>query len=177
MCGYRGGLLRLPGALTPRQNREVLSWACSQKKTTANTELNAFLGVGTEYRGKLDFVGTVRIDGRFEGEISTDGDLILGRKASIHGTVRVGRLTSCGEIQGDVVVKEQAVFEKTSTLNGSLSTPSLVVEKGALVEGRIIMSGGTATDAKPKIVSADFRSKSAVKEEEPVAKTGSDTGK
>ena len=42
-----------------------------------HSELNAFLGVGTEYRGKLDFVGTVRIDGQFEGEISTDGDLIL----------------------------------------------------------------------------------------------------
>ncbi len=69
------------------------------KKKSDNSELNAFLGVGTEYRGKLDFVGTVRIDGRFEGEISTDGDLILGRKASITGTVKVGRLTSCGRIE------------------------------------------------------------------------------
>lgn len=154
------------------------------KKNTANTELNAFLGVGTEYRGKLDFVGAVRIDGHFEGEISTDGDLILGRKAFIQGTVRVGRLTSCGKIRGDVQVKEQAVFEKTSILNGSLSTPSLVVEKGAVVEGRIIMAAGGATGAKPKIVAANFRSKSAFKEEdlvtneeEPVARTGSDAGK
>ncbi|MBG0791783.1 MAG: polymer-forming cytoskeletal protein [Desulfovibrionaceae bacterium] len=149
------------------------------KKKKDNTELNAFLGVGTEYRGKLDFVGTVRIDGRFEGEISTDGDLILGRKASVCGTVRVGRLTSCGEIQGDVFVKEQAVFEKTSTLKGSLSTPSLVVEKGAVVEGSISMTGqAEQSPAKPKIVSADFGGKpAAVKDEDPVAKTGSDTGK
>ncbi len=149
------------------------------KKTTDNTELNAFLGVGTEYRGKLDFVGTVRIDGRFEGEISTDGDLILGRKASIEGIVRVGRLTSCGEIQGDVYVKERAVFEKTSVLNGSLNTPTLVVEKGAVVEGRIVMTGAAAKAEAPKIVSANFGARPAETKEEkdPVAKTGSDAGK
>ncbi|BDQ33943.1 bactofilin family protein [Pseudodesulfovibrio portus] len=147
------------------------------KKTKDNTELNAFLGVGTEYRGKLDFVGTVRIDGRFDGEISTDGDLILGRKACICGTVRVGRLTSCGEIRGDVYVKEQAVFEKTSTLNGSLNSPSLVVEKGAIVEGTITMTGAAVPAAKPKIVAADFGGKPAANGTTPVAKTGSDTGK
>lgn len=148
----------------------------SGKKQKDNSELNAFLGVGTEYRGKLDFVGTVRIDGRFEGEISTDGDLILGRKASIEGTVRVGRLTSCGEIRGDVYVKESAVFEKTSVLNGSLNTPVLVVERGAVVEGAISMTTGGEAASPTKVVSANFggaQTKPAAKEPE-VAKTGSD---
>ena len=146
------------------------------KKKNENSELNAFLGVGTEYRGKLDFVGTVRIDGRFEGEISTDGDLILGRKAFIKGTVLVGRLVSCGSIEGDVVVKERAVLEKTSTLTGSLSTPVLVVEKGAIVEGNIVMSK-EGTSAMPKIVSADLGGNSeqnVITSEAVVAKTGSD---
>ena len=148
----------------------------SKKQKQDNTELNAFLGVGTEYRGKLDFVGTVRIDGRFEGEISTDGDLILGRKAFIEGTVRVGRLTSCGEIRGDVHVKETAVFEKTSVLNGSLSTPVLVVEQGAIVQGTIAMVAGARPAASgTKVVTANFgaQAKPAAKESV-VAKTGSD---
>ncbi|MGE4423892.1 MAG: polymer-forming cytoskeletal protein [Pseudodesulfovibrio sp.] len=148
----------------------------SGKKTKENSELNAFLGVGTEYKGKLDFVGTVRIDGRFEGEISTEGVLILGRKAFIEGTVRVGQLNSCGEILGSVLVKEKAVFEKTSVLKGSLDTPVLVVEKGAVVEGTVRMTKGAAVETKPKIVSANFGGgsiKPAARELE-VAKTGSD---
>ncbi len=147
-----------------------------KSKKSDNSELNAFLGVGTEYRGKLDFVGTVRIDGRFEGEIVTDGDLILGRKASVTGTVKVGRLTSCGRIKGDVVVKERSVLEKTSVLNGSLNTPILVVEKGAIIEGSVIMtSEGEA--ARSKVVSADFGTKSTLtngQADDDVAKTGSD---
>ena len=146
----------------------------SGKKAKETTELNAFLGVGTEYRGKLDFVGTVRIDGRFEGEISTDGVLILGRKASIEGVVRVGQLNSCGEIHGEVRVKEKAVFEKTSVLKGSLDTPVLVVEKGAVVEGTIIMTKGAVTTANPKVVSANFGGAKPAARELEVAKTGSD---
>ncbi|QGY39703.1 polymer-forming cytoskeletal protein [Pseudodesulfovibrio cashew] len=143
-------------------------------KQSDNTELNAFLGVGTEYKGKLDFVGTVRIDGQFEGEISTDGDLILGRKASIIGKIRVGRLTSCGRIEGEVTVKERAVLEKTSVLNGSLSTPALVVEQGAVMEGNIVMTKeGVAAGAK--VVAADFGAKATRDDapETPIAKTGS----
>jgi len=148
----------------------------SSKKTKNNNELNAFLGVGTEYKGKLDFIGTVRIDGRFEGEISTEGVLILGRKAHIEGTVRVGQLNSCGEILGEVHVQDKAVFEKTSVLKGSLDTKVLVVENGAVVEGTINMIEGAAAEAKPKIVSANFgggNSKPAARELE-IAKTGSD---
>lgn len=144
------------------------------KKKSNDSELNAFLGVGTEYRGKLDFVGTVRIDGQFEGEISTDGDLILGRKASVKGTVCVGRLTSCGQIKGDVTVQERTVLEKTSVLEGTLSTPVLVVEKGAVVEGGITMSKAE-TAARPKVVAADFGGKPQADEKsDGIAKTGSD---
>jgi len=141
------------------------------KKKNAEAELNAFLGVGTEYRGKLDFVGAVRIDGRFEGEIHTDGDLILGRKATVTGTVNVGRLTSCGQIRGDVTVKERTVLEKTSVLEGSLSTPVLVVEQGAIIEGSVIMTKDVAA-TRPKVVSADFGGRGQA--EPVIARTGSD---
>lgn len=123
-------------------------------------ELNAFLGVGTEYRGKLDFVGTVRIDGSFEGEISTDGTLVLGREASIKGIVRVGELNSCGRIVGDVEVRGKAVLQKTSALEGSLVSEKLVVEQGAVLDGSISMVGSGAGSgiASPttNVVRADF---------------------
>ncbi|WP_147819883.1 bactofilin family protein [Salidesulfovibrio onnuriiensis] len=122
-------------------------------------ELNAFLGVGTEYRGKLDFVGTVRIDGSFEGEISTDGTLVLGREATIKGTVRVGELSSCGKILGDVAVQGKAVLQQTSTLEGSLVAEKLVVEQGAVLQGDISMTGGfvrTVAPSADNVVRADF---------------------
>ncbi len=120
-------------------------------------ELNAFLGVGTEYRGKLDFVGTVRIDGSFEGEISTDGTLVLGREASIKGIVRVGELNSCGRIVGDVEVCGKATLQKTSILEGSLVAEKLAVEQGAVLDGSISMTGGAVKMAPiTNVLRADF---------------------
>src|SRR5947209_13636756 len=47
--------------------------------TPADSALNALLGRGSEFDGKLSFEGTVRIDGTFTGEISTNDMLIIGR--------------------------------------------------------------------------------------------------
>lgn len=107
----------------------------------SSNELNAFLGAGTEYRGRLDFVGTVRIDGLFHGEISSDGTLVLGKDAVIKGQIEIGTLISNGQIFGDVSASIKAVMQKHSTLDGSLRTPALVVEEGATIEGDVEMSG------------------------------------
>lgn len=131
----------------------LFSKKTSETESYSN-ELNAFLGAGTEYRGKLDFVGTVRIDGDFEGEISTDGTLILGKDATIRGVVRVGSLSSCGAVTGDIMVRDKAVLHKNSTTSGSLQAKKLTVEEGAVIEGSIAM--GTATMEPQKVVTGDF---------------------
>ncbi|RLB84336.1 MAG: polymer-forming cytoskeletal protein, partial [Deltaproteobacteria bacterium] len=46
------------------------------KKT--REEMSAFLGEGTEFEGKLSFTGSVRLDGRFKGEIFSEGTLVVG---------------------------------------------------------------------------------------------------
>ncbi|MGE4292080.1 MAG: polymer-forming cytoskeletal protein [Desulfovibrio sp.] len=106
----------------------------------SSNELNAFLGAGTEYSGRLDFVGTVRIDGVFHGEISSDGTLVLGKDALIKGQIKIGTLISNGQIYGDVSASTKAVMQKHSILDGSLRTPALVVEEGATIEGGVEMS-------------------------------------
>lgn len=106
----------------------------------SSNELNAFLGAGTEYKGRLDFTGTVRIDGSFHGEISSTGSLVLGKDAVIQGEVHVDTLISNGSIKGDVHAATKAVLQKNSVLDGSLRTPALVVEEGASIEGNVEMA-------------------------------------
>ncbi|MCM0754647.1 polymer-forming cytoskeletal protein [Desulfovibrio aminophilus] len=107
-------------------------------------ELNAFLGAGIEYRGRLEFVGTVRIDGRFHGEIVSPGTLVLGRDAEVHGQIRVGSLFSSGSIQGDVEAQVKTVLHGSAVLVGSLHSKALVIEEGARVEGQVSMQGEAA---------------------------------
>ncbi len=105
----------------------------------ARDEINAFLGSGTVYQGKLNFQGSVRIDGVFTGEVQSEGTLIIGKDARVEGQVRVGQLILSGNVQGEVVAVKKAVLHKTANLVGSLVAPVLMVEEGARMEGQISM--------------------------------------
>ncbi|MBC17834.1 conserved protein of unknown function [Pseudodesulfovibrio profundus] len=105
----------------------------------ARDEINAFLGAGTNYEGRLHFQGAVRIDGNFRGEVESDGTLVVGQEASVEGQVNVGQLVLSGKIQGEVAAKNKVVLHKTANLQGNIRTPVLVVEEGAVLEGQLDM--------------------------------------
>ena len=113
----------------------------------ARDEINAFLGAGTNYQGKLHFQGAVRIDGNFHGEVVSDGTLVVGQEAVVEGQIRVGQLVLSGNIQGEVEAKNKVVLHKTANLQGNIRTPVLVVEEGAVLEGQLTM-GSQETAAK-----------------------------
>ncbi len=103
-------------------------------------EINAFLGAGTTYQGKLNFQGSVRVDGNFIGEILSEGTLIIGKDAKVQGQIRVGQLVLSGQVEGEILAMKKVVLHKTAVLLGSLNTPTLVIEEGAMVEGEVTMN-------------------------------------
>jgi cytoskeletal protein CcmA (bactofilin family) len=117
----------------------------------ARDEINAFLGAGTNYHGKLHFQGAVRIDGNFQGEVVSEGTLVIGQDAVVDGQVKVGQLVLSGRIKGEVEAKNKVVLHKTANLQGNIRTPVLVVEEGAVLEGQLVMGSlDTAESAKPE---------------------------
>lgn len=116
----------------------------------------AYLGSDTIYEGKLSFKGTVRVEGRFTGDIISDGTLNIGKDAHVQGQLAVGELLLSGRFNGDVIAKRRTVVYSSGVLEGTLQTPSLLTEEGAVIEGQINMrnSPGTAkAEGKPAIES------------------------
>ncbi len=106
-------------------------------------EINALLGRGTEYVGKLVFEGRVRIDGRFRGRIVSDDVLILGEGADVHADVQVGTLIMRGgELTGDVRATKLVELHAASRVRGTIHTPQIFVDRGAIFEGRCEMGDG-----------------------------------
>lgn len=115
----------------------------------AKDDITAFLGAGTIYNGQLKFVGSVRIDGQFTGEITSEGTLILGKDAKVEGTINVCHLVLSGNLHGDVVVTGKTILHRTANLTGNLITRSLIIEEGALLQGTICMDPEMNTRPKP----------------------------
>lgn len=120
----------------------------------AKDDITAFLGSGTIYNGQLNFVGSVRIDGQFTGEITSEGTLILGKDAKVEGNIHVSQLVLSGNLHGDVIVTGKTILHKSANLTGNLATKSLIMEEGAQLQGQITMNP-EAIRAKPAINKLD----------------------
>ena len=79
-------------------------WALGDKSAqeTSDSDNFTFLGKGVDFKGILNFDGTIRIDGRVEGEVHTTGTLIIGEQAVIKGILSAGTLMTSGKVNGTV---------------------------------------------------------------------------
>lgn len=109
--------------------------------------LTAFIDQGSEFEGKLSFRDTVRIDGKFSGEITSENTLIVGESGEIEADIYSKTVSISGTVTGNVIAEGKVVLHKTALVNGNIQTPSLVVEDGARVNGVISMS---SSSNKPK---------------------------
>jgi len=102
--------------------------------------IHALLGAGTRYEGKLFFEGRARIDGEFEGEVFSEGLLVVGEEASIKGAIRVHTLiVRGGQIQGDIHATELVELHAPAEVRGDIRTQALFMEKGVLFDGSCVM--------------------------------------
>ena len=107
-------------------------------------EVIAFVGKGVEFKGVITYNGTVRIDGRLDGEIHTAGVLMVGQEAVITAKVTAGTVISRGHITGDVVAAGRVRLLAPAILNGSVKTPLLSIEEGVLFNGSLEMAKAEA---------------------------------
>jgi len=105
-------------------------------------DINAFVGKGVEFKGTISYSGTVRIDGYLDGEIHTDGMLLIGEDAVIQAKITAGTVVSKGKITGEVVAKECIKLRAPAVMNGSVKTPVLSMEDGVLFNGALEMAQG-----------------------------------
>ena len=116
-------------------------------------DINAFLGVGTSFVGRLTFDGVVRIDGEFEGEIVSSGTLVVGREARVQGRIAVGHLVCDGSVSAEVTAASSVTIHARGRVVGSVCTPSLVVDEGGRLDGLVSM-GGDEVAADPPALAA-----------------------
>jgi cytoskeletal protein CcmA (bactofilin family) len=134
----------------------------------AKDEINAFLGAGTSYEGKLHFEGSVRIDGDFQGEVSSEGTLIIGQGAKVTGVIQVGQLVLSGNLRGTIEAREKVVLHRTAHLVGHVSTPTLVMEEGSVLEGQVNM-GTIRAEALPETSVETVESIDSTEEQTPAS--------
>jgi cytoskeletal protein CcmA (bactofilin family) len=110
-------------------------------------EITTLLGRGAAFEGKLTFEGTVRIDGRFKGEVFSDDVLVIGEGAQVEAQIDVGEVIIQGTVVGNITAKRSIEIHAPGRVKGDLHTPSLQIDKGVIFEGRSFMEQAVQTKA------------------------------
>ena len=113
-------------------------------------EITTLLGRGSEFEGKLTFEGTVRIDGKFSGEIISTDTLIIGEGAEVKANLQIGTLTCLGDYQGDAKASKAVELKAPAKVRGNITTASIVIERGVFFDGTCKMDTGGATQPPPR---------------------------
>ena len=132
------------------KGEETASISASAPPSSPGTGgLTAFIDQGSEFEGKLCFKDTVRIDGAFRGEITSENTLIVGETGEIEATIKSTVVVISGTVAGNIHAARQIVLHKTARVQGELETPSIVVEEGAVFNGGLSMKHPASGNANP----------------------------
>ena len=134
---------------TPRIDRDALER--EPMPPTGNGEVNAYLGKGSRVAGKLNFEGTVRVDGQVEGEIAAQDTLIVGESALVSAQISGSTIIIKGKVTGDITARKRVEIKAPGKLFGNVTTPSLIIQEGVIFEGHCSMGGGEAAKNDRKV--------------------------
>jgi cytoskeletal protein CcmA (bactofilin family) len=105
------------------------------------TSITTVLADDLHITGTITFKSSLMIKGTLDGEIVSEGLLIVGPTAKVNAKVTTKKLVSHGEITGDVTASEQVVLKETAAQTGNITTQNIIVESGSLFNGSITMKG------------------------------------
>lgn len=133
---------------------------------TGNDSAFGLIGKGVEVSGDIVFTEGLRIEGRVAGSIvSEGGTLIVEQAARIEARVDVGICVISGTIEGNLNAKSRVEVQKTARVRGDITTPVLLVEEGAVVNGNVGMGaqarGSSVEPMRPRDAEDQVRVKGA----------------
>jgi len=94
------------------------------------------LSSDVELKGNLKFSGELTLEGKLEGEVSSDGVLNLGESGVINGNLNVSSIVVRGKINGNVFAKDKIEIKSKAEVFGDIRAAKLVIEEGVTFVGK-----------------------------------------
>jgi cytoskeletal protein CcmA (bactofilin family) len=108
-------------------------------------KLDTVVGPETELKGDVSVRGSMRLDGRIEGNLSVMDSLYMGSSAHVHGDVHCKDGVIAGKVEGNLVIQGALELQSGATVIGDVKCKSLVLAKDAFLDGRVTMREESAT--------------------------------
>ncbi|UFJ41487.1 polymer-forming cytoskeletal protein [Brevibacillus humidisoli] len=102
-------------------------------------KVDTIIGSGTAFEGNIIASGTVRVDGRLNGEIQTENDVIIGESGQVTGLIKGKNINVAGLVQGNIEAEGQLQIVSSGKVIGDIHVESLQIDDGAKYTGNCRM--------------------------------------
>lgn len=130
----------------------------SSKKNATNytADIETIIGKNTIFKGNISGAGTIRIDGQFEGEINTTGNILVGETSKVNAQIKAMNATIAGTIHGNVDITEKLDLLSSAQVYGDIRAGVLSICEGAIFKGACEMRENVELSiVKPKVKVAE----------------------
>jgi cytoskeletal protein CcmA (bactofilin family) len=101
-------------------------------------EVASYLNASTSFKGMLKSSRSVGIDGQFEGEIQSEGDIVVGREAEVKANIKAGNVIISGRVVGNIECSSLEI-QSSGRVVGNITAQSLLIAMGAVFRGQSLM--------------------------------------
>ena len=101
--------------------------------------VSTVLGRETSFQGVLEFSRPLLINGNFEGEIITEGVLLVGEGAEVRANIRAGTVVVGGRVTGHIEARTRLEMLRTGQVLGNVKTAKLQIADGVIFDGNCEM--------------------------------------
>jgi len=109
---------------------------------TPPDKVNTLIGKDTSFKGTLESKGSIRIDGKVEGQVNNKGDLIVGESGVVAADLKVRNVTIAGRFEGSIEAGGRLELKRTAVAKGTFKANALHIEDGAVLDGSMDMKTG-----------------------------------
>lgn len=111
-----------------------------QKKPNDTSRIDTIIGPSSNIEGKINASGTVRVDGRYTGDIFTDADVLVGENGFINGNINARNVSISGKVEGNIFCNGLLELLPTAHLNGDIEVKKVSISDGAIFKGKCSMN-------------------------------------
>ena len=127
------------------------------KKEKGTDRISTFIGADASIEGHIEFKGTIRVDGKVKGKISSNsGTVVVGEHAVVDAEVFVNVAVIMGELNGTIEAKDRIEVYPPGRVGGDIHAPIIAIEPGGVFNGNCVMKTRSEKDAKKDVKPAFF---------------------
>jgi cytoskeletal protein CcmA (bactofilin family) len=124
--------------IAPSRDTFSSSTGSSASAAPAKAPKESLIASDLTIEGKIEGAGSVRIAGKFKGDVNVQGDLTIEAGAKLAGSVIANQVVIAGELEGNIEGASKVDLQQSGVITGDVKAGSLTVAAGARMRGQAV---------------------------------------